>query len=137
MASGPCLRRCLAVRRYMPIRLQFYRLDVKSYPLIHVSMYFEPFWEGNAVNTGVPCLKVPMHRKLGYARGSVRTPGPALGADAAGRLGAVARRPARHAAAAAGWARHLAGGAGAPRGGAHAAGRLAAAVLCAGAGGRR
>jgi hypothetical protein len=27
-------------------------------------MYFEPFWEGNAVNTGVPCLKVPMHRKL-------------------------------------------------------------------------
>src|SRR5215470_4826772 len=65
MASGPCLRRCLVVRRYMPIKLQFYRLDVKAYPLIHVSMCFEPFWEGNAVNTGVPCLKVPMHRKLG------------------------------------------------------------------------
>src|SRR5262245_16075916 len=64
MASGPCLRRCRVVRRYMPIRLQFYRLDVKSYPSIHVSMYFESFWEGNAVNTGVPCLKVPMHRKL-------------------------------------------------------------------------
>jgi len=29
-------------------------------------MHFEPLWEGNAVNTGVPCLKVPMHRKLGY-----------------------------------------------------------------------
>src|SRR5262249_49523543 len=28
-------------------------------------MYFEPFGEGNAVNTGVPCPKVPMHRKLG------------------------------------------------------------------------
>src|SRR5215468_8082711 len=66
MASGPCLRRCRVVRRYMPIRLQFYRLDVKSYPSIHVSMYFESFWEGNAVNTGVPCLKVPMHRKLRY-----------------------------------------------------------------------
>src|SRR5262249_51500447 len=64
MASGPCLRRCRVVRRYMPIRLPFYRLDVKSYPSIHVSMYFESFWEGNAVNTGVPCLKVPMHRKL-------------------------------------------------------------------------
>src|SRR5262245_8221975 len=64
MASGPCLRRCRVVRRYMPIRLQFYRLDVKAYPSIHVSMYFESFWEGNAVNTGVPCLKVPMHRKL-------------------------------------------------------------------------
>src|SRR5215831_9553717 len=64
MASGPCLRRCRVVRRYMPIRLQFYRLDVKSYPSMHVSMYFESFWEGNAVNTGVPCLKVPMHRKL-------------------------------------------------------------------------
>ena len=45
-----------------------------------------------------------------------------LGADAAGGLGAVARRPARHAAAAAGWAGHLAGGAGTPRRGAHAAG---------------
>jgi hypothetical protein len=32
---------------------------------MHVSMSFEPFWEGNAVNTGVPSLKVPMHRKLG------------------------------------------------------------------------
>src|SRR5215831_16091095 len=64
MASGPCLRRCRVVRRYMPIRLPFYRLDVKSYPSMHVSMYFESFWEGNAVNTGVPCLKVPMHRKL-------------------------------------------------------------------------
>ena len=29
-------------------------------------MYFEPFWERNAVNTGVPCPKVPMHRKLGF-----------------------------------------------------------------------
>jgi RNA-directed DNA polymerase len=28
-------------------------------------MYFEPLWERNAVNTGVPCPKVPMHRKLG------------------------------------------------------------------------
>src|SRR5215813_8688651 len=64
MASGPCVRRCRVVRRYMPIRLQFYRLDVKAYPSIHVSMYCESFWEGNAVNTGVPCLKVPMHRKL-------------------------------------------------------------------------
>jgi hypothetical protein len=31
-------------------------------------MYFEPFWERNAVNTGVPCPKVPMHRKLGLQR---------------------------------------------------------------------
>src|SRR5215467_10025859 len=78
MASGPCLRRCLVVRRYMPIKLQFYRLDVKAYPLIHVSMCFEPFWEGNAVNTGVPCLKVPMHRKLGYGeRGPEKTYAPA------------------------------------------------------------
>ena len=29
-------------------------------------MYFEPLGERNAVNTGVPCPKVPMHRKLGY-----------------------------------------------------------------------
>src|SRR5215831_6077422 len=28
-------------------------------------MSFELFWEGNTVNTGVPCPKVPMHRKLG------------------------------------------------------------------------
>src|SRR5215831_2506305 len=28
-------------------------------------MYFEPFGEGNTVNTGGPCPKVPMHRKLG------------------------------------------------------------------------
>jgi hypothetical protein len=33
-------------------------------------MYFEPFWERNAVNTGVPCPKVPMHRKLGYEQQS-------------------------------------------------------------------
>src|SRR5215831_10863490 len=65
MASGPCLRRCRVVRRYIPIRLQFYRLNVKRYHSIHVSMYFEPLWEGNTVNTGVPCPKVPMHRKLG------------------------------------------------------------------------
>src|SRR5215813_5503925 len=31
-------------------------------------MSFEPFWEGNAVNTGVPCPKVPMHRKLRVER---------------------------------------------------------------------
>src|SRR6266581_9733450 len=71
-----------------------------------------------------------------YAGRSVRTPGAALGTDAAGGLGAVAGRPAWDAAAAAGWAGHLAGGAGAPRRGAHAAGRHAAAALCAGAGGR-
>src|SRR5687768_8541600 len=65
MASGPCLRRCRVVRRYIPIRLQFYRLAVKLYHSSHVPMYFEPFWERNAVNTGVPCPKVPMHRKLG------------------------------------------------------------------------
>ena len=35
---------------------------------MHVSMYFESLWEGNAVNTGVPCLKVPMHRKLRLER---------------------------------------------------------------------
>src|SRR5262245_12292606 len=28
-------------------------------------MSFEPLWQGNTVNTGVPCPKVPMHRKLG------------------------------------------------------------------------
>src|SRR4029453_8797049 len=71
-----------------------------------------------------------------YTGGSVCTQGAALGADAAGRLGAVARRPARHAAAATGWAGHLAGGAGAPRGRTPAAGRHAAAALCAGARGR-
>src|SRR5262245_41028038 len=65
MASGPCLRRCRVVRRYMPRILQFYRLNVKTYHSIHVSMYFDHFWAENAVNTGVPCLKVPMHRKLG------------------------------------------------------------------------
>src|SRR5262245_45524484 len=32
---------------------------------MHVSMYCEPFGEGNAVNTGGPCPKVPMYRKLG------------------------------------------------------------------------
>src|SRR5215471_5432484 len=69
MASGPCLRRCRVVRRYMPIRVWFYRLDVKSYPSMHMSMSFAPFWEGNAVNTGVPCPKVPMHRKLGLYEG--------------------------------------------------------------------
>src|SRR5262249_24022189 len=71
-----------------------------------------------------------------YARGSVRTPGPALGADAAGSLGAVAGRPARHAAAAAGWTGDVASGAGTPRGGPRATGRHAAAALCPGAGGR-
>src|SRR5215510_15891616 len=65
MASGPCLRRCRVVRRYIPIKVQFYRLSVKQYHFIHVSMSFEPLWEGNTVNTGVPCPKVPMHRKLG------------------------------------------------------------------------
>src|SRR5262249_42201254 len=66
MTSGPCLRRCRVVRRYMPMRLQYHRLYVKPFSSIRVSMYFEPFREGNAVNTGVPCPKVPIHRKLGY-----------------------------------------------------------------------
>src|SRR5678816_829600 len=66
MASGPCLRRCRVVRRYIPIRLPLYGLAVKLYHSNHVPMYFEPLWERNAVNTGVPCPKVPMHRKLGF-----------------------------------------------------------------------
>jgi hypothetical protein len=33
---------------------------------MHVSMYFEHFRKGNAVNTGVPGPKVPIYRKLGF-----------------------------------------------------------------------
>src|SRR5215475_13798415 len=65
MASGPCVRRCRVVRRYIPIRLQLCGLAVRLYHSMHVPMYDEPFWEGNAVTTGVPCPKVTMHRKLG------------------------------------------------------------------------
>src|SRR5919198_189302 len=66
MASGPCLRRCRVVRRYMPMRIQHHRPYVKPYASIHVSMSFEPLRKGNTVNTGVPCPKVPIHRKLGF-----------------------------------------------------------------------
>ena len=41
-------------------------------------MSFEPLLEGNAVNTGVPYLKVPMHRKLGYGLGPTDSGGIAL-----------------------------------------------------------
>jgi hypothetical protein len=78
MASGPGLRRWRVVRRYMPISLQSYGLYVKLHSSMHVSMYCAPCREGNAVNTGVPCPKVPIHRKLGhyhllYAIGKSRT----------------------------------------------------------------
>src|SRR5882724_2879944 len=66
MASGPCLRRCRVVRRYMPRNIQCHRCPVKLYTSIHVSMYLEPFREVSAVNTGVPCPKIPIHRKLRY-----------------------------------------------------------------------
>ena len=69
MASGPCLRRCRVVRRYMPTNIERHRRYVKTYSSIHVSMCFEPFREVSAVNTGVPCPKVPMHRKLGTDEG--------------------------------------------------------------------
>ena len=65
MASGPCLRRCRVVRRYMPIKLLDYRVGVKPEYSIHVPMYFESFREGNTVNTGGLCPQVPIHRKLG------------------------------------------------------------------------
>src|SRR5262249_32473733 len=65
MASGPCLRRCRVVRRYMPTNIKSHRLYVKLCSAIHVSMYYEPCREVSAVNTGVPCPKVPIHRKLG------------------------------------------------------------------------
>src|SRR5215471_1793310 len=65
MASGPCLRRCRVVRRYMPIKLLDYRFGVKPEYSIHVPMYFESFREGNTVNTGGLCPQMPIHRKLG------------------------------------------------------------------------
>src|SRR4030095_824042 len=65
MAAGPCWRRGRVVRRYMPMRIQHHRLYVKAYSSMHVSMYCELFRKGNAVNTGVPGPKVPIHRKLG------------------------------------------------------------------------
>src|ERR687896_2504676 len=65
MASEPCLRRCRVVRRYMPTKRKCHRLYVKLYASIHVSMYFELFREVSAVNTRIPCPKVPIHRKLG------------------------------------------------------------------------
>src|SRR5262249_27019552 len=68
MASGPCLRRCRVVRRYMPTNIKSHRLYVKLCSAIHVSMYYEPCREVSAVNTGVPCPKVPIHRKLGSRR---------------------------------------------------------------------
>src|SRR6266480_7286248 len=64
MASGPCLRRCRVVRRYMPTNIKCHRLYVKLSSSIHVSMYFEPFQRVNAANTGFPCPKVPIRRKL-------------------------------------------------------------------------
>src|SRR5215510_9469522 len=64
MTSGPCLRRCRVVRRYMPRNIKCYRLHVKLSSSIHVSMDFEPFPGINAANTGFPCPKVPIRRKL-------------------------------------------------------------------------
>src|SRR5215831_16446195 len=93
MASGPCLRRCRVVRRYIPIKVQFYRLSVKQYHFIHVSMYFEPLWEGNAVNTGVPCPKVPMHRKLGFDYDTTSTLVPYPIPDHRHALDTVGRSP--------------------------------------------
>src|SRR2546423_1094899 len=66
MTSGPCLRRCRVVRRYMPTNIKCHRLYVKLSSSIHVSMYFEPFQRVNAANTGFPCPKVPIRRKLRY-----------------------------------------------------------------------
>src|SRR4029434_1850644 len=78
MAAGPCWRRGRVVRRYMPMRIQHHRLYVKAYSSMHVSMYFELFRKGNAVNTGVPCPKVPIHRKLGLEK-----PAPVVAASVA------------------------------------------------------
>jgi hypothetical protein len=47
---------------------------------MHVSMNFEPFREGNAVNTGLSRPKVPIHRKLGLDRHSSKLPWVYLGA---------------------------------------------------------
>src|SRR5215510_9867982 len=68
MASGPCLRRCRVVRRYMPTNIEGPSLDVKLYTSIHVSMDFGRFQGENVANTGFPCPKVPIHRKLGSWR---------------------------------------------------------------------
>src|SRR5262249_20463479 len=46
--------------------IKSHRLYVKLCSAIHVSMYYEPCREVSAVNTGVPCPKVPIHRKLGH-----------------------------------------------------------------------
>src|SRR4030095_6985971 len=68
MASGPCLRRCRVVRRYMPRKIACSSLYVKGYFPIHVSMYFGSFQQLSFVNTGFPPSKVPIRRKLGPGR---------------------------------------------------------------------
>jgi len=99
MASGPCLRRCRVVRRYMPTKKKRHRDNIKSYALMQVSMDLEPFLEGNALNTRLSRPKVPIHRKLGpggvvpapaperhvgQVRGAGRRGTPRLGAPVAG-----------------------------------------------------
>src|SRR4030095_5966693 len=51
MASGPCLRRCRVVRKYMPTNIRAHPQVVNHSFTNHVSMYFEPFQPAGLVNT--------------------------------------------------------------------------------------
>src|SRR6266404_7924686 len=54
MTSGPCLRGCRVVRRYMPTNIGNHSSVVNDECNNYVSMYFEPFQPLGPVNTGVP-----------------------------------------------------------------------------------
>src|SRR5215510_3435832 len=54
MTSGPCLRGCRVVRRYMPTNIGNHSSVVKDECNNYVSMYFEPLQPLGPVNTGVP-----------------------------------------------------------------------------------
>src|SRR5215510_10671090 len=54
MTSGPCLRGCRVVRRYMPTNIGNHSSVVKDECNNYVSMYFEPLEPLGPVNTGVP-----------------------------------------------------------------------------------
>jgi hypothetical protein len=70
-------------------------------------MYFEPFREEGAVNTGVPCPKVPKHRKLGPDKRPARREihdlsradaqhGVHAGLDEEGKMGVGTQAAIRH-----------------------------------------
>src|SRR5262245_43868004 len=54
MASGPCVRRCRVVRKYIPTNIETHPHFVNYSFTNHVSMYFEPFQSLGPVNTAVP-----------------------------------------------------------------------------------